>query len=138
MTLPRTVAEVTRHHVTWELESIDRMYCNVYVPQLQREGGVAAFFREHRGYPFASSALMDPISKRFVAAIHTFVQVEGVPLITFPPDRRKEDVAAAYRADFRRDEGVVLVGRAQEKTPVFRTEKRRTPRTGRPYPWPLR
>ena len=136
MTLPRSVADVIAHHVTWELESIDRMYCNVYVPQLQREGGVAAFFREHRGYPFASSALMDPISKRFVAAIHTFVQVEGVPLITFPPDR--EDVAAAYRADFRREEGVVLVGRAQEKTPVFRTEKRRNPRTGKRYPWLVR
>src|SRR5437016_6596595 len=138
MTLPRSVADVIAHHVTGELESIDRMYCNVYVPQLQREGGVAAFFREHRGYPFASSVLMDPISKRFVAAIHDFVQVEGVPLITFPRDRRKEDVAAAYRADFPREEGVILVGRAQEKTPVFRTEKRRNPRTGKRYPWLVR
>ena len=34
-----------------------------------------------------------------------------MPLITFPRDRRKEDVAAAYRADFPREEGVILVGR---------------------------
>src|SRR5712692_1593079 len=40
------------------LQSIDRMNWNVYVCQLHREGGVATFFREHRGYPFASSALM--------------------------------------------------------------------------------
>ena len=45
MTLPRTVADVIRHHVTWELESIDRMYCNIYVPQLQREGDVVGLRR---------------------------------------------------------------------------------------------
>jgi len=33
-----------REHVTLEIESIDRMYLNVYVLQLQREGGVASFF----------------------------------------------------------------------------------------------
>ena len=33
-----------------------------------------------------------------------------------------------------RTEGVLFVGRTQEKTGLFRTEKRRTPE-GRPYPW---
>ena len=32
-------------------------------------------------------------------------------------------------------EGVVFVGKAQEKAPVFRTEKRHSPHSGRPYPW---
>ena len=59
MSLPRSVAEILREHVTLEIEGIDRMYLNVYVPQLQREGGVASFFRFHRGYPFASSVLID-------------------------------------------------------------------------------
>ncbi|NQT37595.1 MAG: hypothetical protein HQ581_08910, partial [Planctomycetes bacterium] len=49
MSLPRTVAEVINEHVTLELECIDRMYLNVYVPQLQRELGVVSFFRFHRG-----------------------------------------------------------------------------------------
>jgi hypothetical protein len=31
-------------------EGIDRMYLNVYVPQMQREQGVASFFRFHRGH----------------------------------------------------------------------------------------
>jgi hypothetical protein len=30
------------------------------------------------------------------------------------------------------------VGKAQEKTPVFRTEKRRNPDTGQSYPWIVR
>ena len=47
-------------------------------------------------------------------------------------------MAAAYRAGFPHEEGVVFVGRAQEKTPVFRTEKRRNPRTGKTYPWLVR
>jgi hypothetical protein len=31
-----------------------------------------------------------------------------------------------------------VVGKAQEKTPVFRTEKRRNPQTGQTYPWIVR
>ena len=34
MTLPRSVADVLADHVVFEIECIDRMYCNVYVPQL--------------------------------------------------------------------------------------------------------
>ena len=43
MSLSQSVAEVIRHHVTLELESLDRMYLNVYVPRLQSEGGVVGF-----------------------------------------------------------------------------------------------
>ena len=35
MSLPRTVADVLREHVTLEVEGIDRMYLNVYQPRLQ-------------------------------------------------------------------------------------------------------
>ncbi|MBI4590391.1 MAG: hypothetical protein HY725_16300 [Candidatus Rokubacteria bacterium] len=130
MSLPRTVAEVLRDHVTLEVECIDRMYLNAYVPRLQYESGVAGFFRQHRGHPFASSALMDPISKAFVAAIHAFVQDQGVPLIPFEKGQRKDDVMAEHLARFTAPEGLLFVGRAQEKARVVRTEKRRNPTTG--------
>lgn len=138
MSLPQSVAQVLRDHVTLEVESIDRMYLNVYVPQLQREQGVAAFFRYHRGHPFASSALMHPISQAFVRAIEAFVRAEGIPLIVFRKGQRKDDVMAEQLARFRGTEGVVFVGKAQEKTSVFRTERRRNPQTGQPYPWLVR
>jgi hypothetical protein len=138
MSLPRTVAEILREHVTLEVEGIDRMYLNAYVPGLQYESGVAAFFRHHRGQPFASSALMDPISKGFVTAIHAFVDAHQVPLIAFEKGQRKDDVMAAHLKRFTAPEGVVFVGRAQEKTPVLRTEKRRNPTTGQAYPWLVR
>ena len=40
-----SVAQILREHVTLEVESLDRMYLNVYVPPLQYAGGVASFFR---------------------------------------------------------------------------------------------
>ena len=138
MSLPRSVAEILREHVTLEVEGIDRMYLNVYVPGLQYESGVAAFFRRHRGHPWASSALMEPISTAFVAAIHAFVDAQEVPLIPFEKGQRKDDVMAAHLTRFAAPEGVVFVGRAQEKTPVVRTEKRRNPTTGQAYPWLVR
>jgi hypothetical protein len=130
MTVPRTVAEVIRRHVTLEVESIDRMYLNVYQTRLQCEGQIAAFFRHHRGHTFASSALMDPMTKAFITAVEDFTRRQGIPLLSFAPGQRKEEVALEYRARFQGSEGILFVGKAQEKTPVFRTEKRRNPRTG--------
>ena len=44
-------------------------------------------------------------------------------------------MAQKYLGRFRQDEGVLFIGKAQEKTRVVRTEKRRNPRTGATYPW---
>jgi hypothetical protein len=138
MSLPQTVADVLRDHVTLEVEGIDRMYLNVYVPNLQRELGVVGFLRNHRGHRFASSALLAPISDAFIKAIETFTQADDIPLVPFAKGQRKDDVAAEHLAHFDRPEGVLFVGKAQEKTPVFRTEKRRHPQSGQSYPWIVR
>jgi hypothetical protein len=58
MTLPRSAADVLASHVTFELECIDRVYCNLYVPKLQRDLGVVGFIREHLGKPAASAAVL--------------------------------------------------------------------------------
>jgi hypothetical protein len=55
MNLSKSVAELQREHVVLELECIDRMYLNAYVPQLTSEAGVAGFVRGHLGYRFAST-----------------------------------------------------------------------------------
>ena len=138
MSVPRSVAEVLAEHVTLEVEGIDRMYLNVYVPALQRAGGVASFFRFHRGHQFASSALMDPITRTFIAQMEQFAKQEKVPIVTFEKGQRKDDVAAEYRKKFTAQEGVLFIGKAQEKTSVFRTERRRNEQTGATYPWLVR
>src|SRR5918992_864694 len=76
--------------------------------------------------------------KGFVAAVERFVQQNQIPLITFAKGQRKEDIALGYRAKFKGTEGILFVGKAQEKTPVFRTEKRTNPQTGQKYPWLIR
>jgi len=45
---------------------------------------------------------------------------------------------AEHLRHFTGEEGVVFVGKAQEKAAVFRTERRRSPNTGQPYPWIVR
>jgi len=62
----------------------------------------------------------------------------GLPLVSFRKGERKDDVMAEHLRRFGQGEGVLFVGKAQEKTPVFRTEKRKSPTTGAPYPWIVR
>ena len=118
--VPRSVAQVLADHVTLRVECIDRMYLNVYVPQLQFVNGVVSFLRNHRGHAIASSAMLEPISREFVASIHRFVKQQGLPLIDFTKGQRKDDVAHQHLAQFKGDEGVLFVGRAQERTSVNR------------------
>jgi hypothetical protein len=135
MSVPRTVAEVIHEHVTLEVEGIDRMYLNVYQPKLQHDRGVITFFRYHRQQPVVSSALMEPISTAFINNLEAFAQANDVPLFPFDKGVRKDDIAAAYLADFSGSEGVLFIGKAQEKVSVFRTEKRTNADTGKKYPW---
>ena len=135
MTLPRTMADVLSGHVLFEVESIDRMYLNVYQPKLQYGGGVSAFFVGHRGHKYASSVLMAPITEAFVANIHHFIAARGLDLLSFGKGENKDAIAHRYLAAFPGREGVLFVGRAQEKAWVFRTQKRRNPATGKEYLW---
>jgi hypothetical protein len=133
MTLPRTAADVLSRHVVLEVESIDRMYLNVWQSRLQHGAGAAAFFTAHRGHAYASTALMDPMTKAFVADIHHFTAARGLDLVHFG-EERKDDVTRRYLAGFTGTEGVLYVGQAQEKTLVWRTQRRYSA-DGSPYAW---
>ena len=136
-----SVAEIIRSHVTLEGEGIDRMYLNVYMPRLQSPAGVAWYLQHQCGAVCPSSVLLQPISATFVQKMEAFVDAHQIPVITFRKGERKDDRAKEALAIFRgtgQTEGLLVVGKAQEKTPVIRTEKRYTPRTGRPYAWLVR
>jgi hypothetical protein len=81
---------------------------------------------------------MDPMTKSFVAATERFAKVNDIPLIAFQKGQRKDDVMKQQLRKFNEPEGVVFIGKAQEKTPVFRTERRRNPESGQRYPWIVR
>jgi hypothetical protein len=134
MTVARSVADVLDEHVRFEVECIDRMYCNVYVPQLQHAGGLLGFVQRHLGFPVASTAPLAKITDRFVREVHRFADTHQIPWVDFVKGQRKDDVMRERLATFTRVEGVVFIGRAQEKTKLFRTEKRRDDE-GKSYPW---
>jgi hypothetical protein len=134
MTLARTVADVLNDHVTFEVECIDRMYLNVYVPQLQHAGGLLGYVQRHLGLPIASTAPLAKITDRFVAAVHRFAEDEAIPWVDFAKGQRKDDVMHEHLTRFTAAEGVLFIGRAQEKTTLFRTERRRDDE-GKSYPW---
>ena len=136
MTLPRTVADVLSDHVVFEVECIDRMYLNLWQPRLAYGGGVAGFFTGHRGSAYASTALMDPMTKAFVADIHHFIAARDLELVHFGKER-KDDVTARMLAGFTGSEGVLYVGRGQEKAGVWRTQ-RRYHADGTSYAWLVR
>jgi hypothetical protein len=138
MTVARSVADVLDEHVVFEVESIDRMYLNVWQPRLAYGGGVQGFFVAHRGYHYASTALMDPMTKAFVADIHGFVAARGLELVSFAKGQRKDDLAQEFLTRFTDEEGVLFVGRAQEKAGVWRTQRRYSPSTGGSYAWLVR
>ncbi|WP_322770442.1 hypothetical protein [Frankia sp. Cr1] len=134
MTLPRTVADVLSDHVTFEVECIDRMYLNVYVPQLQFPLGLVGYVHRQLGLPVASTAPLARITDAFVTAVHRFAHDHNLPWVDFVKGQRKDDVAHQHLARFTGTEGVLFIGRAQEKTPLCRTEKRRDA-DGNAYPW---
>jgi hypothetical protein len=137
MNLARSVADVLAAHVTFEVECIDRMYCNVYMPRLQHVGGVVGYVQQHLGLPIASTVALAGITDRFVKRVHAFATANNIAWVDFVKGQRKDDVMHEQLAVFEaggRTEGVVFVGRAQEKTTLFRTEKRRN-LAGRAYPW---
>ncbi len=128
MTLPRSAADVLSEHVVFELECIDRMYCNLYVPKLQRELGVVGFIREHRGWPVASTAVLADRTEAFYAEVRALAARHRVEIVEFASGQRKDGVMRERLAGFLasgRDDGVVFIGRAQEKVSVFATTRRR-------------
>jgi hypothetical protein len=132
----KSVAEILHDHVTFELDAIDRMYLNAYVPSLQTGAGFVYFVKTQLGVRVPSTVMVAPMSQRFVDAIEQFAATAGVDLVTFEKGQRKDDVSQQYRATFTGEEGVLFIGKAQEKASVFRTEKRRDARGV--YPWIIR
>ena len=122
MTLPRTVSDVLAEHTVFEIECIDRMYLNVYVPQLQYAAGIVGYVHRQLGLPIASTAPLGKITDAFSAAMHRFALDRGVPWVDFVKGQRKDEVMHQHLAEFeaanRIEGGVVRRPGAGEDGPV--------------------
>src|SRR5262245_18069648 len=121
MRVPVTVNDLLDGHVGLDLECLDRVYLNGYVPTLQSSGQVAWFLTAHLGNPIASPALFEKIGTRFRADVRDYAAVGGIPWIQFRKGDRKLDVVRPLLAKAARTgrSQVVAVGVAQEFQYVF-------------------
>lgn len=135
MNMPRSVAELQRKNIVLELECIDRMYLNCYVPKLTSAAGVASYFRFHKGHRFASTKDAADMSRTFQRAVFKFAEEGAIPVHRFRKGERKDDVMQSRLVTFEQEEGVVFLGIAQEKATVPRTVRKSFGEGGGTIPW---
>ena len=133
MSITKSVEEIITQHVAFEIEAIDRMYLNLYMNGVQSEQGTAHFFIKHRKKPCATAQAMSQMTQAFLKKIEDFVQKHDIDIITFEKHTRKDDIAKQYLAQFPDREGVLFIGKAQERCKVFRTYTKTNPNTGKTF-----
>jgi hypothetical protein len=113
-----TINDLLDGHVALDLECLDRIYLNAYVPTLQTHGQVVGFLVHHRRQPIVSPAAFAQIGDAFRKAVATFAKRRGIPLIHFAKDTRKIEAIKPY-FEAAKQPGVVAIGVAQEFQSVF-------------------
>lgn len=107
------VNELLDGHVVLDLECLDRIYLNAYVPRLQVGGQVVTFFSQHRNQPIASPALFQKMGEAFRHAVASFAKRHQIPIIRFARRDRQIDIIQPYFKAATKP-GVIAIGVAQE------------------------
>jgi hypothetical protein len=121
MARPVTVDDVLDGQVALDVECLDRVYLNAYVPNLQAGGQVVSFLTAHLGYPIPSPAIFNKIGTAFRKAVARFAADQHVPVVRFAKADRKIDRMRPYLAAQAATghSGVAAIGTAQEFASVF-------------------
>src|SRR5215207_1288244 len=108
-------ADVLDGYVSLDLECLDRIYLNGYVPNLQVGGQVVQFLAA-RGFPIPSPAVISRIGDGFRRAVRSFADSNQIPLIKFGKGERKIERMARYlsRQAATGRSGVAAIGWVQE------------------------
>jgi hypothetical protein len=123
-----TASEILDGHVVLDIECLDRVYLNAYVPILQSSGQVVAFMTQYLDLPIPSPALLEKISHRFRRSVASFAEANDIAWVKFGKDDRKADVMAPYlrRASAGGRSRVAAIGVAQEFQRVWTAYQRDT------------
>jgi hypothetical protein len=128
MTRIVTAGELLDGHSVLDIECLDRIYLNAYVPILQSSGQVVAFMTQHLGMPIPSPALLEKIGTKFRRSVESYASSNGIPWVRFGKGDRKIDVMQPYlhtQAGTGRS-GVAAIGVAQEFQRVWSAYQRDT------------
>jgi len=86
------INDVLDGHVGLEVECVDRLYLNAYMPNLQVGGQVAVFMTQHLDNPVASPAIVEQIGGRFRRNVAAFARDNDIPVLHLKrPDRTRFD-----------------------------------------------
>src|SRR5215208_8506824 len=94
-----TITEILDGHVTLEVECVDRLYLNGYIPSLATPAGLTTFLREHLGKPIPSPAVLGQITSKFRDSVQAFAAQNEIPMIRFKSGERKDDRANQLRRE---------------------------------------
>jgi len=123
-----TVNEVLDGHVVLDIECLDRIYLNAYVPILQSSGQVVAFMTQYLDMPIPSPALLEKKGTAFRASVASFADANHIPVVRFRKEDRKAEVMAPYlrRQAATGRSGVAAIGVSQEFQRVWAAYQRDT------------
>src|SRR3546814_6310781 len=123
------VSDLLDGHTLLDVECLDRIYLNGYVPNLQVGGQVTSFMVAHLKQPIPSPAIMERIGTRFRRAVKAFADAEHIPVVRFTKEDRKQEVMRPYlaRQAATGRSGVDAIGFAQEYQNVFAAHQRQAP-----------
>ena len=93
-----TVGDLLEGHVGLDIECLDRIYLNGYVPNLQVGGQVGSFMTQHLGCPIPSPAIMEKIGTSFRRAVSSFADANHIPVVRFGKADRKVEVMRRHIA----------------------------------------
>ena len=93
-----TVNDVLDGHVALDVECLDRLYLNGYVPSLQCGGQVVRFMKEHLALPVPSPAVFNRIGTAFRRAVNDYSAADDIPIVRFKKGDRRSDVMRSYLA----------------------------------------
>ena len=110
-----TTGEFLAGHVSLDIECLDRIYLNGYVPNLQVGGQVVQFLAA-RGFPIPSPAVVNRNGERFREAVRLFADDNHIPVVRFAKGDRKIAVMSKHlaRQELSGRSGVAAIGVGQE------------------------
>jgi hypothetical protein len=119
-----TVKQILTDKISLDIECIDRVYLNGYVKHLQLPGGLITFIREQMGFPIPSPIVLPPFTQAFRKAVEKYAQEQGLSIVDFAKGEDKDEKAHACLAKYNKKQGIVLIGKAQEKALGYKGQRK--------------
>ena len=101
---PVTTTDILDGHVSLDLECLDRIYLNGYVPCLQ-VGGQVVQFLALRGFPIPSPAVVGRIGDQFRRSVRSFCDLNQIPMVVFRKGDRKIETMKPHLARLESPDG---------------------------------